>query len=342
MLNNCKRAVAALTLAAAGMFCLAGCGDAATEQRAVQEDSGDTIVLRYAEIQTGDYPTTLAAKKFAQLVKDGTQGRIIIDVYDSAKLSTEDAVVKQVKYGTIDMSRVSLSAVSDITHELEVLQLPYLYRDSAHMWKVLDGDIGKEFLQKMDSEGVIGLSWYDSGERNFYTKKEVKGLADMKGLKIRVQESPLMEDLVKCLGAEPVPMVYGDVYDGLKSGVIDGAENNWPSYESMNHYKEAKYYLLDGHSRIPEIQIISKRTLDKLSTTDQQILRMCAAESAKYERELWTKREAESEAKVKKEGTTVTKLSDNERAAFEKAVQPIYEKYGAQNKDLINRIKEVQ
>lgn len=340
MLSKGKRILLALSVSIIGVTFMTGCG---SEQRAVQEDDGDTIVLRYAENQVGDYPTTLAAKKFAELVKDGTNGRIVIDVYDNASLTTEDAVVKQIKYGTIDMSRVSISVLSDITHDLEVLELPYMYRDSEHMWKVLDGDIGKEFLRKMESEGVVGLSWYDAGVRNFYTsKKEIKTLEDLKGLNIRVQESPLMMDLVKCLGANPIPMAYGDVYDGLKSGAIDGAENSFPSYEAMNHYKEAKYYVLDGHSRIPEIQIVSARTMEKLSETDRQILRMCAAESAKYERELWKAREQDSEKKVKAGGTVITELSAEERAKFEKAVQPIYEKYGSIFKDLVQRIKDVQ
>ncbi len=338
MLKNLKKLVAAL--AVAGVACLSGCGNT---ERAVQEDAGETIVLRYAENQTGDYPTTQAAKKFAELVKEGTQGRIVIDVYDNAKLSNEEAVIKQVMYGSVDMSRVSISLLSEITRDYEVLQLPYLYRDSEHMWKVLDGDIGKDFLRKMEPSGIIGLSWYDAGARNFYTsKKEIKSLEDMKGLNIRVQNSPMMEDLVKALGANPIPMTYGDVYAGLEAGTIDGAENSWPSYESMNHYKVAKYYCLDGHARIPEIQIISKKTMDKLDATDQQILRMCAIESAKYERELWEKREKESEKKAKDGGTVVTQLSESEMAKFVEAVQSVYEKYGRPAGEMVQRIRDVK
>lgn len=341
MLKNLKKTVAALSLALAGITCFTGCGGG--EHRSVQEDEGDTIVLRYAENQTGDYPTTLAAKKFAELVKDGTQGRIVIDVYENAKLSSEEAVVKQVEYGTVDMSRVSISVLSSLTRDYEALQLPYLYRDSEHMWKVLDSDIGKDFLRKMEPMGIVGLSWYEAGARNFYTsKREIKTLEDIKGLNIRVQNSPMMEDLVKILGANPIPMTYGDVYAGLQSGTIDGAENSWPSYEAMNHYKVAKYYTLDGHSRIPEIQIISKKTMDKLSPTDQQVLRMCAIESAKYERELWAEREKESEKKAVAGGTVVTELSDSEKAKFVEAVQPLYEKYGNPSSDLVQRIREMK
>ncbi len=339
MFKGLKKLVAALAIASVAG--LSGCGH--QSERAVQEDEGETIVLRYAENQTGDYPTTQAAKKFAELVKEGTHGRIVVDVYDNAKLSSEEAVVKQVMYGTVDMSRVSISVLSGITRDYEALQLPYLYRDSDHMWKVLDSEIGEAFLHKMEPAGIIGLSWYDSGARNFYTsKKEIKSLEDMKGLNIRVQNSPMMEDLVKALGANPIPMTYGDVYAGLESGTIDGAENSWPSYEAMNHYKVAKYYCLDGHSRIPELQIISKKTMDKLSPTDQQILRMCAVESAKYERELWAKREKESEKKVMDNGTVATKLSETEMAKFVEAVQPVYEKYGKPVNDLVQQIKNMK
>ena len=341
LFTKTKKLIAALSLAVMGAISLTGCGN----ERAVQDEDtkSDTIVLRYSEIQVQDYPTTIAAKKFVELVNDGTQGRVVIDIYDNAKIATEDQVAKDVKFGRVDLTRVSLSALSEVTKELEVLQLPYLYRDSEHMWKVLDGDIDKEFLTKMDKDGIIGLAWNDGGSRSFYnSKREIKSLEDMKDLKIRVQESLLMEDLVKTLGADPVPMPYGEIPEALKAGKLDGAENSWPSYESQNHYKYAKYYTLDEHSRIPEIMIISKRTLDRLSPTDQHVIRMCAIEAAKYERELWAKREADSKKKVVDAGTVVTELSEAEKAKFVEAVQPIYQKYAAGQMELVKRIRDVK
>ena len=241
------------------------------------------------------------------------------------------------------MSRVSLTPLSEFSRNLMALQLPYLYRDADHMWKVLDGDIGKDLLKSTEDSGIVGLSWYDAGARNFYdTQHEIKGLADMKGLKIRVQESSMMMDMVKALGANPTPMAYGEVYSALQTNVIDGAENNWPSYESTSHYEVAKYYVVDEHSRIPEMQIISKQTMDKLSPEDQKIIRECAAESAKYERQLWAEREKASEEKVKAGGAIITRLSDEARAEFVKAVQPLYEQYGAEYKDLIQKIRDVK
>lgn len=334
-----KKVLAALSVLTVSTMMLAGCGS----QSSSSSGSGDKVVLRYAENQVADYPTTQAAHKFADLVKEKTNGRIEVEVYDSGQLGDEKSVIEQVQFGGIDMSRVSLTPLSEFSRNLMALQLPYLYRDADHMWKVLDGDIGKELLKSTEDSGIVGLSWYDAGARNFYnSQKEIKGLADMQGLKIRVQESSMMMDMVKALGANPTPMAYGEVYSGLQTGVIDGAENNWPSYESTSHYEVAKYYVVDEHSRIPEMQIISKQTMDKLSADDQKIIRECAAESAKYERQLWAEREKASEDKVKAGGAVITKLSAEARAEFVKAVQPLYDKYGAEYKELIQKIRDVK
>ena len=335
-----KKVLAALSVLTVSTMVLAGCGGSSSSSSG---GSGDKIVLRYAENQVKDYPTTQAAQKFADLVKEKTNGRITVEVYDSGQLGDEKSVIEQIQFGGIDMSRVSLTPLSEFSRNLMALQLPYLYRDADHMWKVLDGDIGKDLLKSTEDSGIVGLSWYDAGARNFYdTQHEIKSLADMKGLKIRVQESSMMMDMVKALGANPTPMAYGEVYSALQTNVIDGAENNWPSYESTSHYEVAKYYVVDEHSRIPEMQIISKQTMDKLSPDDQKIIRECAAESAKYERQLWAEREKSSEEKVKAGGATITRLSDEARAEFVKAVQPLYDQYGAEYKDLIQKIRDVK
>ena len=335
-----KKVLAALSVLTVSTMVLAGCGGSSSSSSG---GSGDKIVLRYAENQVKDYPTTQAAQKFADLVKEKTNGRITVEVYDSGQLGDEKSVIEQIQFGGIDMSRVSLTPLSEFSRNLMALQLPYLYRDADHMWKVLDGDIGKDLLKSTEDSGIVGLSWYDAGARNFYdTQHEIKGVADMKGLKIRVQESSMMMDMVKALGANPTPMAYGEVYSALQTNVIDGAENNWPSYESTSHYEVAKYYVVDEHSRIPEMQIISKQTMDKLSPEDQKIIRECAAESAKYERQLWAEREKASEEKVKAGGAIITRLSDEARAEFVKAVQPLYEQYGAEYKDLIQKIRDVK
>ena len=190
---------------------------------------------------------------------------------------------------------------------------------------------------------MIGLSWYDAGARSFYnSKREVKTLEDMKGLNIRVQESELMMDMVSALGANPTPMAYGEVYSGLQTGTIDGAENNWPSYESTSHYEVAKYFVLDEHTRVPEMQLMSKKTAEKLSDEDMAIIKEAALESAKFEREAWAEREKASEEKVRAGGATITELSAEEKQKFQDACKPLYEKFAADYMDIVNQILETK
>lgn len=335
-----KRMMGLLAALAVGTVALTGCGG---DQAASNGGSGDKMVLRYAEIQPKDYPTTKAAEKFAEIVKEKTNGRIQIDVYDSAQLGDEKASIEQIQYGGIDFTRVSITPLAEFNRSLNALSLPYLYRDADHMWKVLDGEIGDSFLTSMESSGIVGLSWFDAGARNFYnSQREIKSVADLAGLKIRVQESALMMDTVKALGASPTPMAYGEVYSGLQTNVIDGAENNWPSYESTSHYEVAKYYVLDEHNRIPEMQLAAKATMDKLSAEDQQIIREAAKESAKYERQLWAEREKASEEKVRQGGATITTLTAEARQGFVDAVKSVYDVHGADYKDIIEKIRAVK
>lgn len=298
------------------------------------------MVLKYAENQAQDYPTTQAAYKFAELVEQRTDGRIHIDVYHGGQLGDEKAVIEQLQFGAIDFTRVSLSPLSEFEKSLNVLQLPYLYKDASQMWRVLDGQIGDNFLSSVEKAGLIGLSWFDAGARNFYnSKKPVTKLDDLKGLKIRVQESQLMMGMVSALGANATPMAYGEVYSGLQTGVIDGAENNWPSYDSVSHYEVAKYYVIDEHTRVPEMQMVSKITWNKLSADDQKIIKECALESAKLERELWAAKEGASEAKVKAAGSVITELEPGEKEKFQAAMAPLYTQFGAGYEDLIKLIQ---
>lgn len=322
---------------------------ASSEAPASQTDSADTtavepeFVFRYAENQPQDYPTTQAAIKFAELVAEKTNGRIKIEVYHGAQLGDEKSVLEQMQFGAIDFTRVSASPLAEFDPELNVLQLPFLYRDNEHMWKVLEGEIGDEFKNGLGDSGLVGLSWYDAGARNIYnSKREIKTLEDMKGLSIRVQENELMMDMISALGANPTPMTYGEVYSGLQTGTIDGAENNWPSYESTSHYEVAKFYCLDEHTRVPELQLASKMTMEKLSEEDQQIIRECALESAAVERELWVEREQASEEKVKAAGSVITELTPEEKQKFQDACKPLYEKFAGDYMDIVNKIIETK
>nr|WP_296835165.1 TRAP transporter substrate-binding protein [uncultured Marvinbryantia sp.] len=307
--------------------------------------TGETVpeyVLNYAENQTADYPTTLGAYRFAELVERQTNGRIKVIVQPEAELGAEKEVLRQMKYGGIDFARISLSQLAELIPEMNALQMPYLYRDSTHMWEVLSGEIGDYFLEKAGEVGLVGLSWYDAGVRNFYTsQKQITCLEDLQGMTIRVQESDMMADMVEALGATAVQIAYSEVYSSIQLGEVDGAENNWPSYKAMNHDEVAKYYTVDEHTRVPEMQLVSAHTWEKLSEEDQEIILECAKESARLERRLWKLQEKQSQEKAVKNGTVVIEISDEEKERFRAAVEPVYQKYCGEYMDIIERIREL-
>lgn len=297
------------------------------------------FVFSYAENQTEDYPTTLAAQFFAELVEKRTDGRIRIIVHPEAELGTEDEAIKQVQYGGVDFARVSLSQLARIAPEMNVLQMPYLYKSSSHMWRVLDGEIGDAFLTCAEDSEIVGLSWYDAGTRNFYSSgKPITCVEDVAGMRIRVQDSELMQDMVEALGAIALPFDYAEVYSSLERKLCDGAENNWPSYETMRHYEVAPYYSVDEHSRVPEMQICSMHTWSKLSEEDRQIIRECAEESARYQRTLWTQREQEARQKALDNGVQEVLLTQEEKQRFRERMQGIYEQYCSEYMDIIDEI----
>jgi tripartite ATP-independent transporter DctP family solute receptor len=296
------------------------------------------IVFRLAENQPEDYPTTLGDREFARLVEERTQGRIKIEVYSGGKLGNEKSVTEQVQFGAVDFARLSISSLADFEKSMAVLMLPYIYRDREHMFKVLEGPIGEKILGNLErSTGVVGLAWMDAGTRSFYnTKKEISRPEDLIGLKIRSQETELMTDIIKSFGASPVAMAYSDVYSALQTGVIDGAENNWPSFEASGHYEIAKFFTVDEHNRIPELVVISQKVLEKLSPEYRTIVTQAAREAAEFEREEWLKREAVSRDKIESAGVIVTTLRTNEE--FKKKTRSLYDKYVADYKDIVEKI----
>ncbi len=302
--------------------------------------AADTIELKLAEIHPKGYPTEQGDEEFARLVKERSQGRINITVFPGGQLGgDEKAVVEQVQMGAIDFARISLAPVLQFAKELSVLSLPYIYRDSTHMWKVLSGPIGQDLLKSVDKANLLGLAYYDAGARNFYnSKKDIKTVADLKGMKIRVQEAKLMMDLVKALGASPTPMATGDVYSALQTNVIDGAENNWPSYISFSHYQVAKFYTVDGHTCIPEILVGSKKKFVNLSKADLDLISKAAKDAVEFQKKKWAESEKVNEEKAKAAGCKITYLDAKTIAEFQKAVQPIYADY----KDYADLIKKIQ
>ena len=327
-------------LALAACTALGAVGCHAAEKEGTQP--GPELILRYAENQPKDYPTTQAALAFAERVEEQTKGRVKVVVYSGGELGAEQSVIEQMQYGGIDFARVSLSQLAEYLPNLSVLQLPFLYEDAAQMWRVLDGEIGDEFLSGLGAMDLVGLSWFDAGVRSFYTRQKVETLAGLAGLTIRVQESDMMSEMIRDLNAKPAQVVYSRVYAALHNAEIDGAENNWPSYEAMAHYEVAPYFLQDEHTRVPEIQISSKAAMKKLAQLDEEfpaVVRACARDSAQTERQLWAEREASAEEHMRAWGVEVTPLSAAEKARFRAAVQPMYEDFAEQSR-LIQRIRE--
>lgn len=325
-------------LAAAGVAALGLCGCLRKEETGAQLPE---LILRYAENQPEDYPTTQAALAFAQLVEQQTGGRVKVVVYSGGELGAEQSVIQQMQFGGIDFARVSLSPLAGYIPELSILQLPYLYKDADQMWRVLDGSIGDEFLGMLDQMDLVGLSWFDAGVRSFYTREKVTTLEQLQKLTIRVQESDVMSGMIKDLGAKPVQLAYSQVYAALHNGQIDGAENNWPSYLTMGHYEVAPYFLQDEHTRVPEIQLASIAAMEKLEKLDPafpEILRDCARQSARTERKLWAKRETDSEQELRRWGVEVTVPSKEEKKKFRAAVQPLYDRF-EQQAEILERIR---
>lgn len=317
------------TAAAALSFALAG-GSAIAQE----------ITLRSSDTHPDGYPTVEAVKYLGQIVKEKTGGRIGVDVYHSAQLGEEKDTIEQTRAGVIDMNRVSLGPFNNIVEETQAVSLPYIFKSIDHMHKVMDGPIGEEILKAFEAHDLVGLAFYDSGSRSFYNaKKPIKSIDDLKGMKLRVIQSDVFVAMVNALGANAVPMPYGEVYSAIQTGVIDGAENNWPSYESSKHYEVAKNYTLDQHLIVPEVLVMSKTSWDKLSPEDQATIRAAAKESVSKMRELWTAREAESEKTVRAAGSEV--VVEIDKQPFIDAMKPVYEQFVKSDKlkDLVSRIQ---
>lgn len=296
--------------------------------------------FRSAEAHPDDYPTTQAVKQMSETLKKLTNGKHSINVFSGGKLGSEKDAVEQTKIGAIAMTRVNVAPMNNICAATMVPTMPFLFRSTEHMRKVLDGAIGEEILKDCEPQGFIGLAFYDSGSRSIYSvKKPVKTLADVKGMKIRVQQSDLWVSLIEAMGANATPMPYGEVYTGLKTGLVDAAENNYPSFESSRHYEVAKFYAKTEHSMAPEILLFSKRVWDTLSAEDQKAIRQAAKESVPYMRKLWDEREAKSLATVKAGGAQIVEV---DKAAFQAAMKPVYDKFitDPKLKDLVKRIQD--
>ncbi|MGN1164166.1 MAG: TRAP transporter substrate-binding protein [Candidatus Ornithospirochaeta sp.] len=299
------------------------------------------LVLRYGDNQPDYYPTTRAARYFADRVEEESGGRIRIEVYGDGRLGNENDVFRMLEYGGVDFMRLSIGTLSAFYPEFEILQLPYLFSSSEHMWRVLDGEIGDQFLSRLNGAS-IGLSWFDAGARSIYTREQISSLSDLKGKLIRTQENEKMEEIFSLFGANTIQIPYGSVYSELMKRTIDGAENNFPSYMYTGHSDVARYVFLDEHMRLPEVMVVSSAALSAIRELDPdlvEVVRKAAGEAGKYERELWREEEAKAKRDAMAGGCILTYPNDGEIEEWKKAVEPIYESLGEEEKSLVERIK---
>ena len=271
-----------------------------------------------------DYPTVAAVKHMSEVLEKASGGKYKIKVFNKQALGSEKETIDQVKIGALDMTRVNVGPMNAICPLTQVPTMPFLFTSIAHMRKSLDGPVGDEILKSCESAGFIGLAFYDSGARSIYAKKPVKTVADAKGLKIRVQQSDLWVAMISAMGANATPMPYGEVLMGLKTGLIDAAENNIPSFDTAKHYESVKVYSKTEHSMAPEILVMSKVIFDKLPKPDQDMIRAAAKESVAFERQKWDEQEAKSLANVKAQGAEIVEV---DKKSFQAVMGPVYEKF---------------
>jgi len=299
--------------------------------------------FRVADTQAEDYPTVQALQFMARIVEERTAGRHRIRVFHSRQLGEEKDTIEQTRVGAIDLNRTNVAPIGSLIPAANVLALPFLFRSFDHLHKVLDHTIGEEILAGFPQHGFVGLAFYDSGSRSIYNSvKPVRTLADMKGLRIRVQQSELMSDMISALGADPVELPYGQVLTGLSTRLIDGAENNWPSYVTTNHYKLAPYYTLTEHTMGPEVLVMSLRAWESLSAEDRDVFRDAARKSSTFMRGVWSGLEERSREQARAAGNTI--VADFDRKPFENAMTTIHAKTVTDPdlRQLIERIRQVQ
>jgi tripartite ATP-independent transporter DctP family solute receptor len=302
------------------------------------------LVLKATDVHPLGYPTVEAVVRMGKKLETATSGRLTIQMYPSMQLGGEKEMIEQAQVGALHMARISVGPMGPIVPELNVFNLPFMFRDNAHMEKVIDGPIGDEMLKKLSEHptaGLIGLCWMNAGTRNVYNSKHpIKSVEDLKGLKIRMMGNPVFVDTMNSLGGNGIAMGYDQLINALQTGVVDGAENNEPSYANGQHYRYAKYYSMTGHLMIPEILVFSKKAWNTLSKEDQDLIRKVAGEAQQEARGLWYEMEKKSIAQMKEAGAAINEVAD--RRPFQAAVKPVWDKYGAQHAALIKRIQDVK
>jgi tripartite ATP-independent transporter DctP family solute receptor len=300
-------------------------------------------VFKASDVQPPGYPTVAATENLGKKLSEATGGRLSIHIYPSMQLGGEKETIEQTQIGAIQMLRVSVGSMGPIVDDINVVNMPFLFKNTAHANKMMDGEIGQELLDKITaspSANLVALGWMDSGARSLYNSKHpIKSIEDIKGLKFRVIGNPIFIDMMNALGGNGVAMGYDQVFGALQTGVIDGAENNLPSYVFANHYTAAKYVTLTEHLIIPELLVFSKRIWNTLSADDQALIRKFAREAQLEEREFWNQYEQKALEKAKAAGSEIIEIAD--KTPFQKAVKPVWDKYGPKYQDMIKRIQAI-
>jgi tripartite ATP-independent transporter DctP family solute receptor len=301
------------------------------------------LALKASDVHPAGYPTVVAVETLGKKLEKATNGRLSVQMFASMQLGGEKEAIEQAQVGAIQFARVSVGALGPVINELNVFNLPFLFRNTAHAQKVIDGEIGQELLDAVTNSkaGLVGICWMDAGARNVYdTKHPIKSIGDLKGLKVRVMGNPMFVDMMNALGGNGVAMGYDQVFTALQTGVVDGAENNPPSFVFDNHFQVAKFYTLTEHLIVPEMLVFSKKTWDTLSKDDQALLVKFGKEAQQEERVLWNKYEKEAMDKAKAAGIQIIELAD--KKPFQDAVKPVWDKYGPKFAEMIKRIQAVQ
>jgi tripartite ATP-independent transporter DctP family solute receptor len=299
------------------------------------------LVLKTSDVHPVGYPTVVAVENLGKKLDQATNGRLSVQMFAAMQLGGEKEAIEQAQIGALAMARVSVGALGPVVDALNVINLPFLFRNTAHMQKVIDGPIGQELLDAVTNDakaGLVGLCWMDAGARSVYdTKRPIQTLADLKGLKIRVIGNPMFVDMMNALGGNGVAMGYDQVFSALQTGVIDGAENNPPSFVFDNHYQVAKYYTLTEHLIVPEMLVFSRRTWNTMSKDDQALVRKLAREAQLEERTLWAAYEKQAMDKAKAAGIQIIEIGD--KKPFQDAVKPVWDKYGPRFAEIIKRVQ---
>jgi tripartite ATP-independent transporter DctP family solute receptor len=292
-------------------------------------------------IHVKDYPNTVAMDKFTELLNQKSDGKIKLKMYHAGTLGSQPDAIEQVRIGGLEIANFSLGPIGPIVPEANVLSLPFIFKDTDHVWRVLEGKAGEMINAGLEKKGLVSLAWYDGGARSFYnSEKPIKTPADVSGMKIRVMNNDLYSGMISALGGNPSPMAFSEVYQSLKTGVVDGAENNWLSYESTGHYEVAKYYSISQHLIIPEILAINANLYRSLSPDVQKILKEAAQESALLQRKLWKEKSKASENKVTADGSEINAIPD--KSTFQAAMKPVYDKFLTENPNIKPLVEIVQ